>query len=437
MKKQLLECIRHSGVNVKASTVLMGLGQLMYGQIGKGLLYLLFLILWIVYFISCGANDFIGFFTLGTNLSNKWMGIEGDNSVIMLLRGIIAWGMIVLLICCYIGNIKDAYRTQLMVEKGKKPSTFREDMRQMLDKKFYKTVLFIPITGVLVFSITPIIFMILIAFTNYGGKIIPPGKLVDWIGLRNFKELASLSQFAPTFLKILEWNIVWAVVSTFINYFAGLGLALLLNKSCVKGKVFWRAFPILAYAIPGFITLIAFRFMFSVGGPVNYYLKFFGIGPISFFGIDDKWKARIIGFIVNAWISTPSIMLLSTGLLTNVNTELIEAAKIDGAGRWKQFSKIVLPFMIFSTTPVLLTQFIGNFNNFGIFFFLRGGINSAGYTLANDTSLLINWLYSMSIDNNYYCTGAVISLIMFLITSSISLLLYVRSSAYKEEDMYR
>ena len=72
-------------------------------------------------------------------------------------------------------------------------------------------------------------FMILIAFTNYGGDIIPPA-LVDWVGLANFKKILSLGQFAPTFLKIFSWNMLWAIMSTALNYFAGLGLALLLNK---------------------------------------------------------------------------------------------------------------------------------------------------------------------------------------------------------------
>ncbi|MCD8073916.1 MAG: hypothetical protein LUF27_02560 [Lachnospiraceae bacterium] len=135
--------------------------------------------------------------------------------------------------------------------------------------------------------------MILIAFTNYGGDIVPPA-LVDWIGFGNFVKILTLGQFAPTFFKILVWNIIWAVGSTALNYFAGLGLALLLNKDCVKGKAIWRAFPILAYAIPGFITLLAFKFMFSYGGPINQMIVEAGGKAIGFLDIDAKWMARVI-----------------------------------------------------------------------------------------------------------------------------------------------
>lgn len=306
----------------------------------------------------------------------------------------------------------------------------------MFDKSFYKTALFIPILGVLVFSVLPIVFMILIAFTNYGGDIVPPA-LVDWVGFSNFKKILSLGEFAPTFFKILLWNVLWAVISTAINYFGGLGLALLLNKKCVKGKAFWRAFPVLAYAIPGFITLLGFKFMFSNGGPINYYITKAGGKAIGFLGIDAKWTARIIGLLVNAWISIPTTMLLATGILSNLSPDLFEAARVDGAPPIKQFTKITLPYVLFATTPVLISQFIGNFNNFGIFYFLRGSIYSDGYFLASDTDLLINWLYRLSIDNNYYSIGAAISLIIFIITSVISLTVYVLSPSYRQEETFR
>ena len=248
-----------------------------------------------------------------------------------------------------------------------------------------------------------------------------------------------LSEFDPgkLFFKILSWNLIWAVCATAMNYFGGLGLALLLNKKCVKGKTFWRAFPILAYALPGFITLLAFKFMFSYGGPINYYITAGGGQAVGFLDIDAGLKAKLIGLLINAWISIPSSMLLATGILSNMNTDLYEVASIDGASRWKQFVKITLPFVIFSTTPVLITSFVGNFNNFGIFYFLRGGLYCDGYFLASDTDLLINWLYNLSIDNNYYGIGAAISLLIFLITSAISLTTYVRSASFKKEDTFR
>ena len=430
------EMLRKANGRVTASMLVMGLGQILYKQWAKGLLFLAVQLGYIYYLVTIGARDLFGFFTLGSVESNPWYGIEGDNSVVMLIMGVLAIIVTILYIAVYISNIKDVYATQKCVEAGGRPKRFREELAELLDVKFYKTVLFVPVIGVCVFNILPVVFMILVAFTNYGGEIVPPA-LVDWVGFENFKKILALGEFAPTFFKILGWNFLWAILSTAINYFGGLSLALLLNKKCVKGKVFWRAFPILAYAIPGFITLLGFKFMFSYGGPINHYITAAGHQAIGFLDLDAKWSARIIGLLVNAWISIPSSMLLATGILSNAEQSQYEAARLDGAGAFQQFRHLTLPFVVFSTTPVLISQFIGNFNNFGIFYFLRGGLYIDGYFLASDTDLLINWLYNLSIDNNYYAIGAAISLIIFIITSVISLTVYVASPAYRQEETYK
>lgn len=426
----------HMSVQVKASMIVMGTGQLMYHQWVKGFLYLAVLIAAILYFILTGVLDVIGFFTLGTVEADPWLGTPGDDSVIMLLRGLFSFLVMIAVVLVYRSNVKDIVECDKKVHMGKELPAFGKAVSIFLDRKFYIVALALPVAGVLVFQVIPIVFMILIAFTNYGGDIVPP-KLVDWIGIGNFTKILALSDIKNTFFKILGWNLIWAVASTFLNYFGGLGLALLLNKECVKGKKFWRAFPILAYAVPGFITLLAFKFMFSYGGPINYYITSAAGNAVGFLDIDAGIKAKLIGLFVNAWISIPTSMLLATGILSNMNTDLYEAASIDGATKWKQFVKITLPFVIFSTTPVLITSFIGNFNNFGVFYFLRGGLYMDGYFLASDTDLLINWLYNLSIDNNYYGIGAAVSLIIFIITSVISLTVYVRSSAYRKEDTFR
>lgn len=437
IKKLPLRCkefFKDSGRETYASMCFMGVGQMINGQYVKGLLYMLAEILLVAYFALQGISDIVGFFTLGTVKADAWLGIEGDNSVIMLLMGIFAWIALGFLVYLYFANIKDAKKYADMKAFKKIPG-IKDDLAALINSKFYKFALFLPLLGVLVFNVLPIVFMILIAFTNYGGTIVPP-ELVDW-SLDSFRKLFAGGELAQSFARILGWNLLWAFASTFFNYFVGLGLAILFNKKCVKGKAIWRSFPVLAYAIPGFITLLAFKFMFSNGGPINNMIVDNGGKIIDFFGINSKWMARGIGFFVNAWLSVPSIMLLATGILSNINTDLYEAARIDGASGWVQFKSITLPFVIFSTTPVLLNQFIGNFNNFGVFYFLRGDVLSDGYFLASDTDLLINWLYKMSIDNNYYSIGAAISLIIFLITSVISLVVYIFSPSYRQEETYR
>lgn len=431
MFKNGIKALKETSIEARTSLFCMGFAQFLYGQRLKGILLFGIEMLFLSYFFLKGFKDIVGFFTLGTQKADTWFGVEGDNSVVMLLMGILSFIFLATAFYIYYLNVKDALNLEQMKRLGKNIPTFREELSTALDKKFPLFVLSLPVVGILVFSVLPIVFMILIAFTNYGGKIVPP-ELVNWVGFENFIKIISLSQFAPTFFKVLSWNILWAILSTAFNYFGGLGLALLFTNRRVKTSALWRSFPILAYAIPGFISLLAFKFMFSYGGPINQLIQNYGFKAIGFLDVDAKWSARIIGLFVNAWICVPSIMLLATGLLSNRDESLYEAAEIDGANKWAQFTKITLPFIVTATTPVLISQFIGNFNNFGIFYFLRGGLYLDNYFLASDTDLLINWLYNLSIDNNYYSIGASISLIIFLLTSVISLSVYVRSSSYKE-----
>ena len=442
MKKKIgnaLALLSRAPWQAKLSMVVMGLGQLCFGQIIKGLFYLGAFGALLAYFVNRGFRDLVGFFTLGTREENLWLGIPGDNSLTMLILGLFAIFLLIFAGVLYVTNVKDALFTARERAAGKPVRKFRRTLETAADEKFHITALALPVVGVTIFSVLPIVFMILIAFTDLGGDVVYP-KLASW-SLSPWKKILSLGKIGGTFVKILGWNVVWAVSSTALNFILGLAMALLLNKRNVRGSKFWRAFPVLAYAIPGFITMVGFKFMFSQSGPINYYLDQVGKMRIFFLTNDAsaKWWARSIGLFVNAWITTPSIMLMTTGILSNLNTELFEAASLDGASAFQQFRKITLPFVIFSTTPVLIGQFVGNFNNFGIFFFLRGGVisNYADYFLASDTDLLINWLYKLSVDNNYYSIGAAISLIIFLITAALSLSVYVRSAAFRQEDTYQ
>ncbi len=437
--KRLFTFLKWAPWQVKLSCLVMGLGQLCYGQIVKGLFYIGAFGGLLSYYISRGFADLAGFFTLGTREENLWLGIPGDNSLTMLILGLFAIFILVFAVILYITNVKDAIHTARQQEQEAPAPKFRDTLATAADRKFHIAALAFPVVGVTMFSILPIVFMICIAFTDLGGDVVYP-KLASW-SFSAWKKILSLGKIGSTFGKILSWNILWAVLSTAINFILGLGMALLLNKRNVRGSKIWRAFPILAYAIPGFISMLGFKYLFSQSGPINYYLDEAGLMRIFFLTNDAsaKWWARGIGLFVNAWITTPSIMLMTTGILSNINTDLYEAASLDGASGLQQFQKITLPFVIFSTTPVLISQFVGNFNNFGIFFFLRGGVisNYADYFLASDTDLLINWLYKLSVDNNYYSIGAAISLVIFLITAVLSLSVYVRSAAYKQEDTYR
>ena len=171
--------LRWTPWQVKLSMIIMGLGQLCYGQIVKGLFYLACFAILLTYFVTRGFGDLIGFFTLGTNEENLWLGIPGDNSLTMLILGLFAIFILIFTAVLYVTNVKDAIFTARLMEKGKPIHKFRQTLETAADDKFHMTALSLPVVGVAVFSILPIVFMICIAFTDLGGDVGNP-KLANW-----------------------------------------------------------------------------------------------------------------------------------------------------------------------------------------------------------------------------------------------------------------
>jgi arabinogalactan oligomer/maltooligosaccharide transport system permease protein len=186
--------------------------------------------------------------------------IKGDNSFLILLYGVVSLVIISIFLLIWYMNVKGNIENDKRIAEGRRLSTFKEDLYFFFNERFYVPLLAIPFVGVLIFTVMPLIFMILIAFTNYDYAHTPPGKLFDWVGLANFKTMFSLSNdttgFVFVFLRVLLWTFVWAFFATFTNYFLGLIIALLIQKKGIKLKTLWRTLFVIAIAIPQFVTLL-------------------------------------------------------------------------------------------------------------------------------------------------------------------------------------
>ena len=433
----------------RLSYLIFGLGNIVNKQVVRGLIFLALEILYIVYMISFGAGSIGDFITLGTveqgQVYNEALGIyeysAGDDSMLCLLYGVITFVLtaVILFIACM--SAKSSYCTQVRKEKGQHIPTFRDDIRSLFEENLHAFLLSLPIVGILVFTIVPLVFMILIAFTSYDHEHQPPGNLFSWVGLANFKNLlTSTSSLASTFWPILGWTLIWAVSATVSCYILGLLLALLINRKGTKAKGFWRFMFVLSVAVPQFVTLLTMRTIFNANGPVNVILREMGIigatESIPFF--TNPLYAKITIILINIWIGVPYTMLSTTGILQNIPADLYEAAKIDGASAPVIFRKITLPYMLFVMTPNLITSFTGNINNFNVIYLLSGGgPDSLEYYYAGKTDLLVTWLYKLTITQKDYNLGAVIGILVFIILATLSLLTYHRTGAYKDEGAFQ
>ena len=329
--------------------------------------------------------------------------------------------------------------------------TFKEAFASLFNNKFHITILLLPILGIVLFSIIPLIFSIFIAFTNYSKGYEPPTQLFTWNGFENFKYLLNpdpTSQFAmlpKAISKTLSWTLIWAIVATFSNYILGIVVALMINKDGIKFKKLWRTIFVMTIAIPQFISLLSIGTLLKDSGAIgHWYADVFGqrLGFGSDSSANAVFLAKIIIILVNVWVGIPYTILSTTGILLNIPKDLYESAKVDGTSTFTQFTKITMPYILFVTGPYLITQFIGNINNFNVIFFLTGGgpaLSGSSLLGLGQTDLLITFIYKVvtSKDNPQYGIASAIGIIVFIICSFISIVMYNKSGSIKEEDQFQ
>ena len=436
--------LEKSNLRVMLSGVIFGFDCLMNKQIVKGLCYFLSEAVLVFFMFNQGFYNLSRLLTLGTQEQGKiwndelgvYQYVDGDRSLIILLYGIVTVALFILFVFIAKSSVESAIEIERFRSNGLHINSDTEEVHDLLDKRLEKSLLTLPVTGVLVFTVLPLVFMMAMAFTNYS---VENQKLVlfDWVGLDNFRKVFSLKgSLGSTFWSVLLWTLFWALATTFINYFLGMGLAMLLNWKEIRFKKFWRFCFVLTIAVPHFVTLLLIRQMLQPEGAVNVLLRNLGwIGAkesLPFF-TNVTWS-RITVIVINAWVGIPYVLLQITGVLQNIPPELYEAAKIDGAGPVRTFFKITLPYMLFVTTPYLIVTFTGNVNNFNVIFLTSRGYPRAVESTAGKTDLLITWLYKLTIDNQYYNIGAVIGIMTFVTLSIVSLLTFHSSTSYKNEN---
>jgi arabinogalactan oligomer/maltooligosaccharide transport system permease protein len=446
-KSLFLKALKKGDLVTKLSFIIMGLGCILRGQIVKGLFYLALQVCFIVYILNSGWYYLSNLTTLGKfeqyQIWNEELQIyeykPGDNSMLILLFGVVSLFIIAAIIVMYIKSVKQAYRCELLRKAGKKPSTFIEDVKDLFDKNFHMTLLTFPTIAVTLTIIMPLTFMILMAFTNFDRNHQPPGKLFTWVGFENFRNIIWTNpQMSTTFVGILIWTFIWAFFATFSNYILGMLLAIIINKKGIKFKGFWRTLFVLTVAVPQFVSLMLMSRVFQDQGIANVILQNLGLikTPIKF--LTDGDIAKILVILVNIWIGVPYTMLITSGILMNIPDDLYESAKIDGAGPVTAFIKITLPYMLFVTTPYLITQFVGNINNFNVIYLLTEGKPfSLSYYQAGETDLLVTWLYKLTVNEQNYSLASTIGIIIFLISASLSLIAYNRSASIQKEDTFQ
>ena len=450
----LWSALKNGGPVVWLSCLIMGFGNFVAGQFIKGMIFLaieaLVIALMVVPIIpDMGDRVYSGIEwikklpSLGTMddqeaiKDNLVVTVYGDRSHLILLYSVIFIAICVFLLVVWQASVRSGYQALRTKKSGKKVPTFVDDVKALFDENIHKLLMIVPFCLLMIFTVIPLAYMVSMAFTNYNSQ---NERLFDWVGFDTFAMLfekgGTISNY---FWSVLGWTMIWAFFATFLNFFLGTFLALIINRPTTRIKSFWRTMLSFTIAIPQFVSLLIISKMFDLNGIINGKLMEAGWITENIRFVQDPMNARLFVIIINLWVGIPYTVMQVTGILKNIPADLYEAARIDGANTVQQFMNITLPYMVFVLTPYIITSFTGNINNFGVIFLLTGGgpFDTGAATEAGKTDLLVTWLYRLSVEKREYNLGAVIGIFTFIILAIISLVTYRSSGSYKDEEGFR
>jgi maltose/maltodextrin transport system permease protein len=221
------------------------------------------------------------------------------------------------------------------------------------------------------------------------------------------------------------WTVLFSGLTVLGAGALGMLLAVLLNWDGLSGKAVYRAVLFLPYAVPGFISILVFKGLFNQNlGEVNLILHgLFGIRPAWF---SDPLLAKVMLLVVNIWLGFPYMMVLCSGLIKAIPADLYEASAVAGAGPWTNFIRITLPLILKPLTPLLISAFAFNFNNFVLISLLTGGRPDQLDTTmpAGTTDILVSYTWRIAFQDSgqQFGLAAAISTVIFLIVAAITLL---------------
>jgi arabinogalactan oligomer/maltooligosaccharide transport system permease protein len=303
----------------------------------------------------------------------------------------------------------------------------------------------LPAGMVMIFiTMIPQLYQLYMAFTDYRVKnlrfiLFQPETWEKYaptfVGLENFVKIITndLAIENYDFWRLLLFNIVWTVANVAFHVTLGIAIALVLNNKDLKGKKFYRSLYVLPWAVPGYIAALTWRNMFDPRfGGINLLLARLNEILGTSFATDTRWLLETtppIGgplsflplafycvLLANIWLGWPFMMVIATGALQSIPSELYEAASIDGASVWQKLRTITLPLIRPAMVPAIMLGTIMTFNQFNVIYFISEG------GPFGRTEILITQSFKLVYEQRLYGVAAAFSIVVFFVLLIITLL---------------
>ncbi|CAN7663556.1 sugar ABC transporter permease (plasmid) [Rhizobium ruizarguesonis] len=275
------------------------------------------------------------------------------------------------------------------------------------DPRVQALILLVPALAIYaVFALYPMFNVVILSFQKWNG--LDPNR--QFVGVANYSAIFTKD---PVFWVAFRNTVIWTVMSLIFPPMVGLLLALSLNQ-----KIFGRNGLRAIFYLPVIIAPIAVATMWKW-----MYDPFFGLFSqlLTSWGMQG-WIKDWLGnrdialysvFVAYLWQTVGFSMVLFLAGLQNVSQTLVEAARIDGAGRWAVFKHVTLPALRPTITIVLVLSVISSLKAFDIVYGLTGG------GPAQSTQMLALWAFTQAMQIFDFGRGAAISVVLLLITMAV------------------
>ncbi|MGN0383907.1 MAG: carbohydrate ABC transporter permease [Eubacterium sp.] len=431
------------------SILFMGLSQILFlREKLKGFLYMAIEIL----FICFASNIFWCISDMVTYGVYDGQVYNANAHDFILIDGVMSIMVVILFIVMYVLSIKGALRSYKKICISGRIEN--RSVLRTIDDAFPILSLSPAVALVLFFVFIPLIFTGLVAFTDY---TVVTKQTFTWVGLDNFITMfGGDATWTAALGRVVIWTLIWAALATVTCYGGGLIVAVLLTDRKIKLAPIYRTIFILPYAVPAIVSMrVWYSLLNGTTGIINRTLEVIGFNgflrDINVLGgadsmlhanmipwLSDITVAKCVCILINLWAGFPYFMLLSMGTMTAISSDVIEAAKIDGANKFQIFKKITLPLVLYQTMPLVIMSFTHNVNNFGAIYYLTGGAPNASdttTTFAQGTDIIVSWVYKLTVDQGKYRYASVLAIMVFVVLAPIAIWNFSRTKSFKEGEV--
>lgn len=267
--------------------------------------------------------------------------------------------------------------------------------------------------GFAIFTLVPVVCAIALSFFEWNGGDISK---LRFVGFENYATIFNVKKISQNGLGYffnrvdlgiaLKNTMFYTIITVPLTIVCALALALLLNK--IKGAVVFRTIFFFPYVASMVAICVCWSFMLMKDGPVNQMIMSLGI-PFNKSWTADSTMAMWAIILVSVWRNMGYYMVLYLAALQGVPKELLEAATVDGAGKWKQFLHVTLPQLRPTTFFVSVMMMISCFKIYDVVAIMTEG------GPGRSTKMLVTYIYDEAFVKIRYGQASAISMILLVI----------------------